>query len=84
MLGGEVAAGGVADIIVDVGGGDRLRHAVAVHILEQHLPRQVLALPDDAFQVAVGDGRFVDDAVLAGEAHLELAADVPEMPACAG
>ena len=43
MLGGEVAASRLADIIVDVARGDRVRLAVAVDILEQHLAGQLLA-----------------------------------------
>ena len=81
MLGGEIAAGGVADVGVDVGGIDRLRLAVAVDILEQHLAGEVLALLDDALQAGVGDGRFVDDAVLALEAHPHLAAPAADMAA---
>jgi hypothetical protein len=48
MLGGEILAGRLADIVVDVGRADRLRLAVAVDILEQMLARQVLAFADDA------------------------------------
>ena len=47
MLGGEILAGRLADIVVDVGRADRLRLAVLVEILEQVLARQVLASPDD-------------------------------------
>ena len=48
MLGGEILAGRLADIVVDVGRADRLRLAVLVEILEQVLAGQVLALLDDA------------------------------------
>src|SRR6185295_14553310 len=84
MLGGEVAAARLANVIVDVARGDGLRLAVAVHILEQHLPGELLTAPDDALQMTVGDGHFADDPTLAGKAHHELVALAPKVPAAQG
>ena len=81
MLGGEVSAGRLADVIVDVGAGDRARLAVLADILEQHLAGEFLALGDDAFEIGVGDRRFVDDAVLAGIFHEQLGALAADMAA---
>ena len=55
VLGGEIAAGRLADVVVDVARGDGLGLAVAVHILKQHLAGQLLAALDDPLQVAVGE-----------------------------
>jgi hypothetical protein len=81
MLGGEVAARRRADVIVDVARADRLRLAVAVDVLEQHLARQLLAAADDALEVGSGDRRFMDDAVLADETHQQFVALAAKVPA---
>jgi hypothetical protein len=49
--------------------------------LEQGLAGQLLAAADDAAEPAVGDGHLANDAVLAGEAHLELLAGLPDVAA---
>ena len=56
VLGGEVLAGDLAQVGVDVGRADRLRLAVVVEVLEQLLPGQVLAALDDRAPAA-GRGR---------------------------
>ena len=48
MLGGEILAHRLADIVVDVGRGDRMRLAGIVEPAEQMLAGQVLALLDEA------------------------------------
>src|SRR4029078_12290554 len=47
MLGRRVAAARRADIVVDLGRGDRVWVAVAVDVLEQRLARQFLKLADN-------------------------------------
>src|SRR5205085_129722 len=70
MLGGEILARGLANVIVDVGGGDRVRLAVVVQILEQVLAGQVLALLHDPAERRVGDPELPLDAAFRLEAHL--------------
>ena len=58
--------------------------AVVAEILEQILAGEVLAFGDDALQIGVGDGDFVDDAMLAGELHPQLAALLDEVAVAQG
>ena len=73
VLGSEVQPRCPLNIIIDVTRRDRLRLAIPVDVLEQHLSRKFLATPADALQVRVADADLVNDAVLAREAHQHLA-----------
>src|SRR5947209_18827949 len=53
ILGGEVLAGNLAQVIVHVTGFDRAGLSITIDIVEQLLPRQVHAAFDDAGQGAV-------------------------------
>src|SRR5581483_4557300 len=70
----DVAAGGLAQVRVDVVRRDRLASALRIEILEQLVARQVLALLHDASEPPVGDRDGVVDAALAAESELELRA----------
>nr|GFD35171.1 hypothetical protein [Tanacetum cinerariifolium] len=55
MLGGEIAARGLLDIVVDVGRGDRMGFALIVHPREQMLVVEILHLLDGGGEALVGD-----------------------------
>ena len=57
----------VLQVVVDVVGADAVALAVLVEILEQVLPRQVLAALHDGGEPAVAQVDVVLDAVLAAE-----------------
>src|SRR5882724_5933479 len=65
----DVPAGDLAKIGVHVVRGDGLALAGRVDVFEELVPRQILALLDDARQAPVGDRHRVIDAALAAEAE---------------
>ncbi|KDS78488.1 hypothetical protein KM22_02772 [Bordetella bronchiseptica KM22] len=81
MLGGEIAAAGLAQIGVDQFRVHRARLAVLVQVMEQLLPGQVQAALDHARDAAVAYGDIVRHAALAGEAQAQPAALQPGMAA---
>ena len=83
ILGGEVAPGDLAQVVVDVGGGDVARLAVLVHVLEQLLPRQFLALPHDARHAAVLHAELPGLAALALEGEAQASSRPPRRGGCA-
>ena len=68
VLRGEVVAGRLAQVVVDVAGLDLVLRAVVVDVLEQPLAREVAALADDAGGPGVVDGDLVPLPALAREA----------------
>src|SRR5258708_6239288 len=81
MLGGKLAAGDVADIIVDVTRGHMMPVAAAVEILKQLLPGQFLKLSHDPPKRTVGNGHFMLHSALAPEAHPYLSTIVMNLAA---
>src|SRR6266852_387952 len=69
VLGGDIAAGDLAKIGVHVVRRDGLALAGGVDVLEKLVPRQVLALLNDAGEAPVGDRHRVIDSALAAEAE---------------
>ena len=67
VLRGELGAGDVTQVRVDVLGRDPLARAVGVEVLEQHLAGQVLAALDGAGEAAVLQGDLLPDAALGAE-----------------
>ena len=71
VLGGELGAGDLAQVRVDVLGRDALAGAVGVEVLEQHLAGQVLAALDGAGEATVLQGDLLPDAALGAEPEPE-------------
>ncbi len=81
----DVAPGELAQVIVHVVGGDRLALLLRVEILEQLVPRQVLAALDDARKPRILQRDAVLDAALAAEGEAQhLAVDAHVAPAQRG
>ncbi len=74
VLGGELLAHRLADIVVDVARSDRARAAVLAQIFEQMLSRQLLGPSRDPGEPAIRDRHGPLDAMLAGEADPQLVA----------
>src|SRR5258706_17021 len=70
----DVPAGDLAKIGVHVVRGDGLALAGRVDVFEELVPRQILALLDDAREALVGDRHRVIDAALAAEAEAHFRA----------
>ena len=77
----DVAAGELAQVLVDVVGGHRLTLALRAEVLEQLVPRQVLAALDDAREARVGKRDAVLDPALAAEGEAEQLSVDAHMPA---
>ena len=67
VLGGDVAARDLAEVVVHVVGGDIVRLAVVADVLEELLAGQVLAAPDDGRQPPIPDTDLVLATGLAAE-----------------
>ncbi len=72
VLGGEVATGRFAQVVVHVAGIDTVDRALRILVLEQRLPRQRLALAHDAGDAPVVDRGLVQHAALAAELQTQL------------
>ena len=77
VLRGDVGLCGVAQVVVDVGGLDRVRMMVAVEVLEQVVTVEAPAPLDQLGDVGVGDGDVVWDATLADEPQVDAVAAHP-------
>jgi hypothetical protein len=74
ILGGEVLAHHLAQVVVHRTGVDRLQRTVVIAVLEQRLPRQLLQAPHQQPQPAVAHGHLLQLPGLAAEAHAHAAA----------
>ena len=74
VLGGEVGAARLADVVVDVGRADAAHRAVLVDVLEQVLPRHRLAAAHDAGDARIVERDLVLLAALAAKAQLQAIA----------
>src|SRR3954468_17898327 len=81
VLRAHVAAGDLLQVVVDVVRGNQVALAGLVAVLEELLPRQVLAALDDAREARVGDRDAVLDAALAAEGEAQHRAVDREVPA---
>ena len=80
VLGGELAAGGLADVLVDVGRVDRPGLTLLVQVLEQLLAREVPAPADDPGEPGVGQVDLVLDPALAPELEPDRLPADPDVP----
>ena len=83
VLGGEVGAARLADVVVDVGRADAAHRAVVVDVLEQVLPRHRLAAPHDAGDARIVERDLVLLAALAAKAQAQAARPPPRRGDCA-
>ena len=81
VLRGDIGAGGVAQVVVDVGRLDGVRAPVAVEVLEQVLTVEAAAALDQVGDVRVFHSHVVSDATLADEAEIDA---VPTHPRVTG
>src|SRR5438876_4353560 len=79
MLRGEISARRAPDIFVHLARGDMVQLAARSDKLVQHLARQLVEPPDDAFKISAGDSHLPDDSGLGREAHHQLVALAREM-----
>jgi hypothetical protein len=84
VLRGELLARDLLQVGVDVGGVDRLSHAVLGDVLEQLVARQLLAAANDACQPLIANADLVLLAALAREAKPQLRAVDVHVPRAHG
>ena len=65
ILGCEIAAGRLAQIVVHIGRADAARNPIGIEMLEQHLPGQIDACAYQTRDRRVGHFDAVQDAALA-------------------
>src|SRR5690606_33844833 len=84
VLGCELRAHRLPEIVVDVGRGHGAPAAIAVDVLKELLARKVLTSFDDACEPCVGERHRMSHTALAAELQLELVAAYPRVPVVQG
>jgi len=80
----NLLAADFAEVIIDVGGVDRMSASFLVDILEQLVAGQITAIPDDPRQPAIIDVALVPDAAFAAEAQMDAIAFNLDVPTAQG